>query len=163
MHRHLKVDQLPLFWIPRRCHPLEEEGDVLLHPGKMSSLPERPQQKGAVPMPSRLSAHVPLSEQRVPCVPPSHGCPWHIAARTGGVYHARPSCHAACCPLLTSRHWAPPSPPRRLPLAVCLCSLSVFPMPVAIPPVQPREILPPGLHSAQPTHPRWELAPLVPI
>ena len=162
-HRHLKGDQLPLFWIPRRRHPLEEEGDVLLHLGKMSSLPERPQRKGAVPTSSRLSARVPLSEQRVPCVPPSHGCPWHLAARAGRVYHARPSCQAACCPLLTPRRWPPPSPLRPLPPAVCLRSLSVFPMPAAIPPVLPREILPPGLHPAQPTHPRWELAPLVPI
>ena len=102
--------------MPRRRHPLEVEGDVLIHPGKMSSFPEWPQQKAAVPMPSRLSARFPPSEQRTPCMPSSRGCPM-----------------APCCP----RRWrsATPTLPAMLHAVPCLlpylCPLPSLPSPVS--------------------------------
>ena len=77
---------------------------------------------------------------------------WHLAARAGGGLPRPP--FLPCCMLSPACFpiFVPFLPSPAPSLAVCLRSLSIFPLPVVITLVLSCEILPLGLHAAHP-HP----------
>lgn len=120
----------------------------------MSSFPSDPSRKQLSPCPlASLPASLRQNKGHLPCL---HlvGVLWHLAARAGGGLPRPP--FLPCCVLSPARFpvfvpFLPSAPP---PLAVCLHSLSIFPLPVVTTPVLSREILPRGLHAAHPHPPK---------
>ena len=120
----------------------------------MSSFPSDPSRKQLSPCPlASLPASLRQNKGHLPCL---HlvGVLWHLAAHAGGGLPRPP--FLPCCVLSPARFpvflpFLPSAPP---PLAVCLHSLSIFPLPVVTTPVLSREILPRGLHAAHPHPPK---------
>ena len=149
--------------MPRRRHPSEVEGDVLIHPGRCPHFRVTPAESSC---PHALSPLCPLPSVRTKDTFRASiswvSCGTLLPTQVE-VCRAPPSCHAACCPLLASLSFSPSFPPHpRLWLCVCThCPSSpCLWSPLLSCPV--RSCLGDCMQLT-PTHPSWELSPLIPV